>query len=249
MHARLILVGLVTALAVSSTHAQVASFAVRPSVVDAGGYYNIHYTFTAGTRGFASGGGVRIEIPVAYAETEALLWSAPQTVSARAPGYVSASASNKARIRVQIAGLLRGIIEAVSYTHLDVYKRQVQHRSECLLGVIGKTIAGQQRSHTDPVVQQEVQRRSQGATPSGARHGRGRRGTGLHRQRALAGALGVHLAGVLQVARFDLQPGTERFGTIGHQRTSKMPAAPMPPPMHMVTHTRWAPRRRPSIRA
>ena len=113
MHARLILVGLVTALAVSSTHAQVASFAVRPSVVDAGGYYNIHYTFTAGTRGFASGGGVRIEIPVAYAETEALLWSAPQTVSARAPGYVSASASNKARIRVQIAGLLRGIIEAV----------------------------------------------------------------------------------------------------------------------------------------
>ena len=53
----------------------------------------------------------------------------------------------------------------------------------------------------------------------------------------------------LQVARFDLQPGTERFGTIGHQRTSKMPAAPMPPPMHMVTHTRLAPRRRPSIRA
>jgi hypothetical protein len=33
------------------------------------------------------------------------------------------------------------------------------------------------------------------------------------------------------------------------QSTSKMPAAPMPPPMHMVTQTRLAPRRLPSISA
>ena len=33
------------------------------------------------------------------------------------------------------------------------------------------------------------------------------------------------------------------------QSTSKIPAAPMPPPMHMVTQTRLAPRRLPSIRA
>ncbi len=32
-------------------------------------------------------------------------------------------------------------------------------------------------------------------------------------------------------------------------RTSKMPAAPMPPPIHMVTQTRLAPRRLPSISA
>lgn len=112
MHSRLILAGLLTAVAVSHAHAQVASFSATPSVVDAGGYYTIHYTFTAGARGFAPGGGVRIEIPVAYAETETLLWSAPQAVSATAPGYVSATASNRARIRVQVAGLLRGIIEA-----------------------------------------------------------------------------------------------------------------------------------------
>ena len=31
--------------------------------------------------------------------------------------------------------------------------------------------------------------------------------------------------------------------------TSKMPAAPMPPPMHIVTHTFFAPRRLPSISA
>ena len=35
---------------------------------------------------------------------------------------------------------------------------------------------------------------------------------------------------------------------LGH-RTSKIPAAPMPPPMHIVTPTRLAPRRLPSIRA
>jgi Protein of unknown function (DUF3604) len=112
MHLRLILAGLLTTIAVSHAHAQVASFSAKPNVVDAGGYYTIHYTFIAGARGFAPGGGVRIEIPVAYAETETLLWSAPQTQSATTPGYVTAAASNRARIRVQIAGLLRGIVEA-----------------------------------------------------------------------------------------------------------------------------------------
>ena len=50
---------------------------------------------------------------------------------------------------------------------------------------------------------------------------------------------------------FDLQPAVEQMvddGTQGHS-TSKIPAAPMPPPMHMVTATRLAPRRLPSIRA
>jgi hypothetical protein len=112
MHRRLILAGLLTAASVADAHAQVASFSVTPRVVDAGGYYTVDYTFTADARGFAAGGGVRVEIPVAYAETEALLWSAPQTMSATAPGYVSATASNRARVRVQIAGLLRGIIQA-----------------------------------------------------------------------------------------------------------------------------------------
>ena len=40
----------------------------------------------------------------------------------------------------------------------------------------------------------------------------------------------------------------EAAGRSNHS-TSKMPAAPMPPPMHMVTQTRLAPRRLPSIKA
>jgi hypothetical protein len=100
------------ALVVSTMHAQVTAFSPTPDVVDAGGLYTVHYAFTVGAPGFARGGGVRIEIPVAYAETEALLWSAPHTDRPTAPGYVSATATNQARVRVRIAGLLRGIVEA-----------------------------------------------------------------------------------------------------------------------------------------
>ncbi|MCC6242523.1 MAG: DUF3604 domain-containing protein [Gemmatimonadaceae bacterium] len=103
-------VGVLLLLA-SSAHAQVTSFATLPEVVDAGGLYTVQYRFTIGAKGLAQGGGVRVEIPVAYAETEALLWSAPQTDRPTAPGYVTATASNNARPRVRIAGLLRGIIE------------------------------------------------------------------------------------------------------------------------------------------
>jgi hypothetical protein len=109
---RLLWVAAVLALVVSNVHAQVTAFSTTPQVVDAGGLYTVHYAFTVGAPGFARGGGVRIEIPVAYAETEALLWSAPHTDRPTAPGYVSATATNAARVRVHIAGLLRGIVEA-----------------------------------------------------------------------------------------------------------------------------------------
>jgi Protein of unknown function (DUF3604) len=99
-------------LCVGTLDAQVAAFSAQPAIVDAGGFYDMRYGFTVGPGGFARGGGVRIEIPVAYAETESLLWSAPQTDSPWAPGYVSATASRGATPRMRIAGLLRGIIEA-----------------------------------------------------------------------------------------------------------------------------------------
>src|SRR6218665_3600132 len=54
--------------------------------------------------------------------------------------------------------------------------------------------------------------------------------------------------------RWHLQPLVQqeidgRAQAHGIYSTSKTPAAPMPPPMHMVTHTRRAPRRLPSISA
>ena len=97
---------------VGTASAQVARLAVAPDTFDAGGLYAVQYVFTTGPRGLATGGGVRIEIPVAYAETEFLLWSAPQTEGATLPGYVTATTSNRAPVRLRVDGLLRGIVEA-----------------------------------------------------------------------------------------------------------------------------------------
>ncbi|MCZ8014040.1 hypothetical protein [Gemmatimonas sp.] len=96
----------------ASVSAQVARVAITPDSVDAGGLHTVQYVFTIGPRGLAPGGGVRIEIPVAYAETEFLLWRAPQTEGATLPGYVTATTSTRAPVRLRVDGRLRGIVEA-----------------------------------------------------------------------------------------------------------------------------------------
>ena len=111
MPRRLVVGGLLVA-AVSSARAQVATIAVTPAAVDAGGYYTIRYAFKAPRGGLAIGGGVRIEIPVAYAETEFLLWSPPQTDSPTRPGYVWSTTSSGRKVSVDVEGLLRGIVQA-----------------------------------------------------------------------------------------------------------------------------------------
>ena len=133
MTGRLIVVGLFAAFA-TPAGAQIVAFSARPSVVHAGGYHTVRYTFAVGAPGFAKGGGVRIEIPVAYAETGSLLlWSAPQAENPELPGYVTASVSTNARTSVHIEGLLRGIVQAdfadavpAGATVSIVYRGQVQ---------------------------------------------------------------------------------------------------------------------------
>ena len=107
----LVVVGISVVLA-SRADAQVTAVSVKPDMVAAGGYYTIQYSFKTGAAGWAKGGGVRIEIPVAYAETEFVLWTAPQTESPDLPGYVWAVASNNVTVGVHVEGLLRGIVEA-----------------------------------------------------------------------------------------------------------------------------------------
>jgi hypothetical protein len=68
-------------------------------------------------------------------------------------------------------------------------------------------------------------------------------GDGLHAQVDHEGRARKEAAHRVQV-----HPALGRPWRRAHS-TSKMPAAPMPPPMHMVTHTRLAPRRLPSISA
>ena len=73
---------------------------------------------------------------------------------------------------------------------------------------------------------------------------------GIH---AIEGLAHGEVEGVqrLRPVERDEARGTEALGPNGrsHPATSKRPAAPMPPPMHMVQTTRRAPRRRPSMRA
>ncbi|MCW3838110.1 DUF3604 domain-containing protein [Sphingomonas canadensis] len=58
------------------------------------------------------GAGIRIEIPVAYAETESLLFSPPQTAEPQGLGYAWATTSTGAKVDVTITGVLGGIIQA-----------------------------------------------------------------------------------------------------------------------------------------
>lgn len=86
---------------------------VKPLTITAGSLQTIQYTFTVGERPIEKGGGIRIEIPVSYAETEFLFWSKPQVSSEEDLGYVSAVTSTKAPVILKSHGLLGGIVDVV----------------------------------------------------------------------------------------------------------------------------------------
>ena len=64
----------------------------------AGSLQEITYTYTVGDEKITQGGGIRFEYPVAYAETEFLFWSRPQTEEPELLGYVSARSLYWSRI-------------------------------------------------------------------------------------------------------------------------------------------------------
>ena len=64
---------------VGSSLAQSEKISVTPQDFTAGTYQNIEFRFTAGSAGIEQGGGVRIELPTAYLETEPYFWDRPQT--------------------------------------------------------------------------------------------------------------------------------------------------------------------------
>ena len=92
----------------------------------------------------------------------------------------------------------------------------VEHRVEGLAVVLGEARALLQRGDVQPVVEQEI--------------------GGLARRWSWRkGSLGIPFG--LTCRPFDNPGRTERFDrTQADQSTSNTPAAPMPPPMHMVTH-------------
>ena len=77
----------------------------------AGSLQEITYTYTVGDEKITQGGGIRFEYPVAYAETEFLFWSRPQTKEPDLLGYVSAEASSEAEVAVVTYGIAGGIFQ------------------------------------------------------------------------------------------------------------------------------------------
>ena len=77
----------------------------------AGSLQEITYTYTVGDEKITQGGGIRFEYPVAYAETEFLFWSRPQTVEPDLLGYVSAEVSTGAEVAVVTYGIAGGIFQ------------------------------------------------------------------------------------------------------------------------------------------
>ena len=105
----------------------------------------------------------------------------------------------------------------------------VEHCIKGFTAVVGKTFAGLQAFNLQPVVQQKINGWAQAHVAS-SRFSKFRQ-----RKRRSAGGRPPGCCSGIHTPR--------------HHSTSKMPQAPMPPPMHMVTATRLAPRRLPSIRA
>jgi len=77
----------------------------------AGSLQEITFTYTVGDEKTIQGGGIRIEYPVAYAETEFLFWSRPQTHEPELLGYVSGETSTGAEVLVVAYGVAGGIFQ------------------------------------------------------------------------------------------------------------------------------------------
>jgi hypothetical protein len=88
-----------------------AMMTVTPSSVLVGSSQKVRFEFTVGSSGISSGGGVRLELPVGNLETEPCFWDRPQIELPDARGFVQASTSANAEIKIRLYGRRGGIIE------------------------------------------------------------------------------------------------------------------------------------------
>ncbi len=77
----------------------------------AGSLQEITFTYTVGEEKIIHGGGIRMEYPVAYAETEFLYWNRPQTHESGLLGYVSGETSSGEEVLLSSYGIAGGIFQ------------------------------------------------------------------------------------------------------------------------------------------
>ena len=85
---------------------------VSPKKVKAGTFQKLLFTFDPDTVKIEPGGGIRIELPVAYLETEKYYWDTPQNNLPHGPGFVVANSNNHSDLSVNIYGHKNRIIQA-----------------------------------------------------------------------------------------------------------------------------------------
>jgi hypothetical protein len=88
------------------------SLRVTPLEMLAGSWQEVQFEFTVGSEEIDPGGGVRIELPVSYLETEPYFWDRPQTNLPDGRGFVSAAVAG-GRIDIELSGRRMGIVECV----------------------------------------------------------------------------------------------------------------------------------------
>jgi len=86
---------------------------VFPNKVIAGTYQHFQFEFMSDSSDIEIGGGIRIEIPVAYLETEPYYWDRPQTEQSQIRGYIEATTSGNASIEIKTYGSYSRITECV----------------------------------------------------------------------------------------------------------------------------------------
>jgi hypothetical protein len=86
---------------------------VAPLSMRAGTLQEINYTFVVGKNGIKPGGGIRIEMPIAYAETEFLYWSKPQVKQSGDLGYTIVRTSNNANVKLVDHGMVGGVLDVL----------------------------------------------------------------------------------------------------------------------------------------
>jgi hypothetical protein len=94
----------ICALSLTATANNEERISVSPAQVTAGTYQHVRFEFTAGSSGIDVGGGIRLELPVAYLETEPYFWDRPQIDLPKARGYVKGSSNGVAQIKTKVYG-------------------------------------------------------------------------------------------------------------------------------------------------
>ncbi len=79
----------------------------------AGSLQEITFTYMVGEEKIMQGGGIRMEYPVAYAETEFLYWNRPQTHESGLLGYVSGETSSGEEVLLSSYGIAGGIFQCI----------------------------------------------------------------------------------------------------------------------------------------